>query len=167
MGEGERLIRELTSNEPTPPSTGMLIKVKTMLTDTYQFPTIVRMLFKRLTDYNNILHVEKSLICIEYLIKNADRKFVRYCQRDKKSISKLTRYRYILGGSNGKQIDYGGNIRKRAKRITDILDNNEKLKASRAKAQGYAMQFESKPPKSAKKQTSQKTNTTKSAATAP
>merc|ERR1712244_88886 len=97
---------------------------------------------------------------------HADRKFVRYCQMDKKSISKLTRYRYILGNNNGAPIDYGGNIRKRAKRITDILDNNDKLKTSRAKAQGYAMQFESKS-SAKKKQTSQKTNTTKSAATAP
>merc|ERR1712154_256677 len=143
MGEGERLVRELTSNERTPPSTQMLIKLKIMLTDQYQFPTIVRMLFKRLKDYNNIRHVEKSLICIEYLIKNADRKFVRYCQMDKKSISKLTRYRYILGNNNGVPVDYGGNIRKRAKRITDILDDNNKLKTSRAKAQGYAMQFSS------------------------
>ena len=42
--EGERLVRELTSNERTPPSTEMLIKLKIMLTDQYQFPTIVRML---------------------------------------------------------------------------------------------------------------------------
>merc|ERR1712157_509954 len=143
---GERLVRELTSNEPMPPSTQMLIKLKVMLTDTYQFPTIVRMLFKRLKDYNNIRHVEKSLICIEYLIKHADRKFVRYCQIDKKSISKLTRYRYILGNNNGAPVDYGGNIRKRAKRITDILDDNNKLKTARAKAQGYAMQFSSTKP---------------------
>merc|ERR1712154_71147 len=155
MGEGERLVRELTSNEPMPPSTGMLIKLKVMLTDTYQFPTIVRMLFKRLKDYNNIRHVEKSLICIEYLIKNADRKFVRYCQMDKKSISKLTRYRYILGNNNGVPVDYGGNIRKRAKRITDLLDDNNKLKTSRSKAQGYSMQFK------AKKNTTNKTTKSK------
>ena len=76
---------------------------------------------------------------------------------DKKSILKLTRYRYILGNSNGAPIDYGGNIRKRAKRITDILDDNDKLKAARAKAQGYAMQFE---PKSATKQTKKDTAAT-------
>eukprot|EP00483_Globobulimina_turgida_P012553 UN12576 len=139
--EGERLVRELTSNERSPPSTQMLIKLKIMLTDQYQFPTVVRMLFKRLKDYNNIRHVEKGLICIEYLIKNADRKFVRYCQRDKGSISKLTRYRYILGNNNGVPVDYGGNIRKRAKRITDLLSSEDKLRACRAKAQGYSMKF--------------------------
>lgn len=142
--EGERLVRELTSNERTPPSTQMLIKLKIMLTDQYQFPTIVRMLFKRLKDYNNIRHVEKSLIVIEYLIKNADRKFVRYCQMDKKSISKLQRYRYILGNNNGVPVDYGGNIRKRAKKITALLDEEEKLREQRAKAQGYSMQFKHK-----------------------
>eukprot|EP01084_Bolivina_argentea_P121595 215487_1 len=152
--EGERLVRELTSNERSPPSTQMLIKLKQMLTDTYQFPTVVRMLFKRLKDYNNIRHVEKSLICIEYLIKNADRKFVRYCQRDKGSLQKLTRYRYILGNNNGVPVDYGGNIRKRAKRIADILSNEDKLRASRAKAQGYAMQFKGKKSKSKQSKTS-------------
>jgi len=156
--EGERLVRELTSNERTPPSTQMLIKLKVMLLDQYQFPTIVRMLFKRLKDYNNIRHVEKSLICIEYLIKNADRKFVRYCQMDKKSISKLTRYRYILGNNNGVPVDYGGNIRKRAKRITDLLDKEQKLKASRAKAQGYAMSFD---PKQKNRKQAQQRNATK------
>eukprot|EP01084_Bolivina_argentea_P116152 206430_1 len=139
--EGERLVRELTSNEATPPSTQMLIKCKIMLTDQYQFPTVVRMLFRRLKDYNNIKHVEKSLICIEYLIKNADRKFVRFCQVEKKQISKLSRYRYILGSDTGSPVDYGGGIRKRAKRVCALLDNGDKLKASRAKAQGYAMQF--------------------------
>jgi len=137
--EGERLVRELTSNERTPPATEMLIKLKLMLNDSFQFRTVVRMLFKRLSDYNNIRHVEKSLICIEYLIKNADSKFVRYCQRAKGSISKLQRYRYMLGNHNGVQVDYGSNVRKRAKRIVALLETEEKLKAQRAKAQGFAM----------------------------
>mmetsp|Transcript_46306 Transcript_46306/g.76979 ORF Transcript_46306/g.76979 Transcript_46306/m.76979 type:complete len:472 (+) Transcript_46306:36-1451(+) len=140
--EGERLVREATSNEREPPSTSMLIQLKVMIADSYQFPTVVRMLFKRLQDYNNIRHCEKSLIVIEYLIKNADRKFVRYCQRDKKSISKLQRYRYILSDSDGVPIDYGGNIRKRAKRILELLNEENKLLSSRAKAQGYSMKFQ-------------------------
>jgi len=137
--EGERLVREVTSNERTPPSRQMLIQLQLMLGDRYQFETIVKMLFKRLKDYNNIRHVEKSLICIEFLLKNADRKFVRYCQMDKKSIQKLTRYRYILGNNNGVPVDYGGNVRKRAKRIVDLLQTEEKLNEQRAKAQGHYM----------------------------
>lgn len=137
--EGERLVREVTSNERTPPSRQMLIQLQLMLGDRYQFETIVKMLFKRLKDYNNIRHVEKSLICIEFLLKNADRKFVRYCQMDKKSIQKLTRYRYILGNNNGVPVDYGGNVRKRAKRIVDLLQNEDKLNEHRAKAQGHYM----------------------------
>merc|ERR1712130_1014737 len=137
--EGERLVREVTSNERTPPSRQMLIQLQLMLGDRYQFETIVKMLFKRLKDYNNIRHVEKSLICIEFLLKNADRKFVRYCQMDKKSIQKLTRYRYILGNNNGVPVDYGGNVRKRAKRIVDLLETEEKLNEQRAKAQGHYM----------------------------
>ena len=164
--EGERLVRELTSNERTPPSTQMLIKLKIMLTDQYQFPTIVRMLFKRLKDYNNIRHVEKSLIVIEYLIKNADRKFVRYCQMDKKSISKLQRYRYILGNNNGVPVDYGGNIRKRAKKITALLDEEEKLREQRAKAQGYSMQFKNKGTSKSKKSSSNKKGSSSSSSSA-
>jgi len=137
--EGERLVRELTSNERTPPATEMLVKLKLMLNDSFQFQTVVRMLFTRLSDYNNIRHTEKSLICIEYLIKNADTKFVRYCQRDKGSISKLQRYRYMLGNHNGVQVDYGSNVRKRAKRIVALLETADKLKAQRAKAQGFSM----------------------------
>ena len=137
--EGERLVREVTSNERTPPSRQMLIELQLMLGDRNQFETIVKMLFKRLKDYNNIRHVEKSLICIEFLLKNADRKFVRYCQMDKKSIQKLTRYRYILGNNNGVPVDYGGNVRKRAKRIVDLLETEEKLNEQRAKAQGHYM----------------------------
>mmetsp|Transcript_55874 Transcript_55874/g.88917 ORF Transcript_55874/g.88917 Transcript_55874/m.88917 type:complete len:469 (+) Transcript_55874:57-1463(+) len=163
--EGERLVRELTSNEQAPPTKPELIKLKHMLGDQYQFPTIVRMLFKRLKDYNNIRHVEKSLIVVEYLIKEADQKFVRYCQRDKRSIAKLQRYRYILGNNNGVPVDYGGNIRKRAKRIVDLLDKEEKLRASRAKAQGYAMPNKSKSASSAS-QTKRTTNNKSSSSSA-
>jgi len=137
--EGERLVREITSNERAPPSREMLTQLQLMLGDRNQFETIVKMLFKRLRDYNSIRHVEKSLICIEFLLKNADRKFVRYCQMDKKSIQKLTRYRYILGNNNGVPVDYGGGVRKRAKRIVDLLETEEKLKEERAKAQGHYM----------------------------
>ena len=63
---------------------------------------------------------------------------------DKKSISKLQRYRYILGNNNGVPVDYGGNIRKRAKKITKLLDEEEQLREQRAKAQGYAMSFKHK-----------------------
>merc|ERR1712244_19921 len=135
---------EVTSNERTPPSRQMLIQLQLMLGDRYQFETVVKMLFKRLKDYNNIRHVEKSLICIEFLLKNADRKFVRYCQMDKLSIKKLTRYRYILGNHNGQPIDYGGNVRKRTKRIVDLLDKSEKLQEQRAKAQGHYMETKKK-----------------------
>ena len=52
-------------------------------------------------------------------------KFIRSCQMDKKSISKLTRYRYMLGNHNGVQVDYGSNVRKRAKRSVALLDTEE------------------------------------------
>eukprot|EP01084_Bolivina_argentea_P297652 512828_1 len=157
--EGERLVRELTSNESTPPSTQMLIKLKIMLTDQYQFLTVVRMLFKRLKDYNNIRHVEKALICIEYLLKHADRKFVRYCQVNEKSMSKLMRYRYILNMQ-----DYGHNIRKRAKRIVTLLKNDDKLRQTRAEAQGYSMKF-SKQQKQQRQQKRNKSNNKYSSST--
>eukprot|EP01083_Nonionella_stella_P291700 992359_1 len=136
--KGERLVRALTSsNAHEPPSTQMLIKLKVMTTDPNQFTTIVQMLFKRLKDYKYIRHVDKSLICIEYLIKHADITFVTYCQQNIDSIQKYKHYRYKLKGFNGVSNDYGGNIRKTAKRITDLLSNERKLPITRAKAQGY------------------------------
>lgn len=91
------------------------------------------MLMKRLKDYDKIRHVEKTLIVIEYLLKNGDKKFIRYCQMEVKTITRLQRYRYILNFK-----DYGGLIRKRAKRIFDLLKDEKKLHHARAKAQGYS-----------------------------
>eukprot|EP00483_Globobulimina_turgida_P005281 UN05291 len=128
--EGECLVRELTSDEAKPPSTQQLIKLKIMLTEPAFDYLSVRMLFNRLKDYDNIRHVTKSLICIEYLIKNADRKFVRYCKTYKECITKLTLYKYVMDNCNH---DYGEIVRTKAKRIVQLLSSSKILRAERAK----------------------------------
>jgi len=89
------------------------------------------MIMRRVTDHRYIRHIEKGLIAVEYLIKYADQRFARSCKVHLKHFQKLKRYTYDLYG-----VDYGGNVRRRAARISSLLENDDELQEARAKAQG-------------------------------
>eukprot|EP01083_Nonionella_stella_P182258 655310_1 len=124
--ESEQLVRTITSNNDTPPTKLMLAQLAQRLSDHNEFPPIVKMLFLRLQDYNCLFHVEKSLLCVEYLMQSGDnyKKFTRFCAKQQTTFTKLTKYRYQMDGR-----EIGKNVRRRARRILG------KLNVARGRAQ--------------------------------
>lgn len=127
--EGERVIREATANDDIPPSSQILFELVTMSSNSQEFPSLFRMLFKRLTDYQYIRHVEKGLIVTEFLLKNGDLRFYRNCKNQLEEFRKLGKYRYMLDGQ-----DIGHNVRQRGKRVEALLTNDKLFEEEREKA---------------------------------
>merc|ERR1719295_1127609 len=114
--EGQRMVRELTSNTDTIPTQQQLAElVAYCRNDMVSTPTY-DVLWKRLTDYQVLRHVEKSLLVIEHLILNGNRKFIRVCAARRAQFEKLSKYVYKIDGS-----DIGQNVRRRAKYIGELL----------------------------------------------
>jgi len=130
--EGERIVRELTSNDDEKPMTEQLQRLVYLITaEPENYQRTYMMIMRRVTDHRYIRHIEKGLIAVEYLIKYADQRFARSCKVHLKHFQKLKRYTYDLYG-----VDYGGNVRRRAARISSLLENDDELQEARAKAQG-------------------------------
>ena len=62
--EGERLVRDATANDAEPPSLQLLGRISYLCGSNRYFPTIFRMLFRRIRDYGYVRHVEKVLFCL-------------------------------------------------------------------------------------------------------
>jgi len=130
--EGERIVRELTSNDDDKPSVDQLQRLVYLIgAEPQNYQTTYMMIMKRVTDYRYLRHMEKGLICVEYLLKYGDYRFARSCKVHVKHFTNLKKYEYRLEG-----LDMGGNVRKRAARIVQLLQSEEELEEARAQAQG-------------------------------
>jgi len=141
--EGECIVRELTSNDDVKPTVDKLKRLIYLISaepEYYQRTTF--MIMKRVVDVRYLRHTEKGLIVVEYLIKYADRCFALTCKTYLTHFQKLRRYQYRLN-----EREYGGNVRKLAARIVQLLENDEKLDTVRAQAQGLPKPNLSKPKK--------------------
>jgi len=88
------------------------------------------MLWKRLRDYQQKMHVHKALLLTEYLIANGSDRFVRDARHKADDIHKLRRYQFY----DKNNVDQAEDIRKIARRVHETLMNEEKLKSAREKA---------------------------------
>jgi len=127
--EGQILLRELTSDTQLLPKKTLLIKLSKYLNkyeSTMDIPTF-EILWKRLTDYQTLRHVEKTLLVIEYLINKQQNEyysvsFEKYLKKRKHEFVKLQNYHYKIDGS-----DIGQNVRQRANNIYQILFVDENI----------------------------------------
>jgi len=130
--EGERLVRELTSNDDEPVAIDKLKRLVYLVAEEPQhYQRTYMMIMRRVTDFAYFRHVEKSLITVEYLLKHADQRFARSCKRHVKHFEKLKTYTYSVAGR-----ERGTNVRKTAGRIVALLQSDDELELARARAQG-------------------------------
>ena len=74
----------------------------------------------------------KGLQLLEFLIKNGSERCIDNARDHIYEIKALLEYRY----TDEKKKDQGINIQHRAKEILELLDNDDKIRAERQKAQG-------------------------------
>lgn len=123
-------VREATCSDPWSASSTQMSEIAAATKDHLQYPQLIGMLWKRLTDHKNYMHVQKALILVEYLLRYGSERFVRDCVNRKEDIYKLRRYQFL----NEDNVDVTKDVRKKARTIYDLLESPEALKQEREKA---------------------------------
>ncbi|GAA5883313.1 hypothetical protein JCM1840_005315 [Sporobolomyces johnsonii] len=124
----ESATRDATSNSPNGPSPLQLETLAEWSFNELDCIQIVTMLDKRLNDKGkNWRHVFKTLLVIDHLIHFGSIAVVNYFKRNIYIIKTLKEFQYI--DDNG--LDQGLNIRQKAKDVSNLLLNDERLRRER------------------------------------
>jgi len=129
--EIEAKVREATNDEAWGP-TGYLMQEIAHATFTYeQFPEVMGMLWKRmLGERKNWRRTYKSLLLLNYLIKNGSERVVTSSREHLYDLRGLENYTFV--DEQGK--DQGINIRHKVKEMIDFIQDDDKLREERKKA---------------------------------
>ncbi|KAI0658276.1 hypothetical protein C8Q70DRAFT_994243 [Cubamyces menziesii] len=117
-------IRNATCNDPWPPSGKEMYELAQMTYNQNDFVEIMEVIDKRLNDKGkNWRHVFKSLVVLDYLLHSGSENVIRYCEDNLYEIKTLREFQYI--DEDGK--DQGANVRQKAKDITNLLTDKNRL----------------------------------------
>ena len=127
--EAEVKVREATSNDPWGPSGSLMAEIARLTYDMVSFTEVMQIIWKRLNDSGkNWRHVYKTLVLLDYLIKAGSENVVRVCRENIYAVQTLKDFQYVEEGK-----DYGMNVREKAKQLTLLLKDDERLKNERVK----------------------------------
>eukprot|EP00158_Paraphelidium_tribonemae_P008127 Partr_v1_DN28483_c0_g2_i1_m41996 putative Clathrin interactor 1 len=130
--EMEAKVREATSNDPWGASSTLLLEISRGTQNYQYFNEIMPMIYKRFTENRaQWRHVYKSLQLIEYLLKHGSDRVVENVRDHIYEIKTFQSYQMI--DEKGK--DQGVNVRHRAKEICDLVNDSQRLREERHKAQ--------------------------------
>ncbi|XP_050537274.1 telomere length regulation protein TEL2 homolog [Daktulosphaira vitifoliae] len=130
--EIEAKVREATNDEAWGP-TGNLMQEVAQATFMFEhFPEVMGMLWKRMLHENkkNWRRTYKSLLLLNYLIKNGSERVVTSAREHIYDLRGLENYSYV--DEFGK--DQGINIRHKVKELIDFIQDDDKLREERKKA---------------------------------
>ena len=128
--EAEVKVREATSNDPWGPSSTLMSEISDLTYNIVALGEVMRMIWKRLNDHGkNWRHVYKSLVLLDYLIKNGNEKVAQQCKEHIVAIQTLKDFQYME-----EQKDLGQSVREKAKQLVNLLRDDERLKQERTKA---------------------------------
>ncbi|BFY98603.1 hypothetical protein BsWGS_01649 [Bradybaena similaris] len=130
--EVETKVREATNDDAWGPH-GSLMKEVAQYTFTYEhFPEVMGMLWKRMLHDNkrNWRRVYKSLILLNYLVKNGSERVVTSTREHIYDLRGLENYSFA--DEQGK--DQGLNVRHKVKELLDFIQDDERLREERKKA---------------------------------
>ncbi|KAK4058106.1 hypothetical protein OIO90_000845 [Microbotryomycetes sp. JL221] len=121
-------VRNATSNDPWGPSGTEMSEIAALTFNSNDFVEIIEMLDKRLNDKGkNWRHVFKSLTLLDYILHAGSENVVQYFRENIYVVKTLKEFQYI--DEFGK--DQGANVRQKAKDITNLLLDENKMRASR------------------------------------
>ncbi|PPR00734.1 hypothetical protein CVT24_000940 [Panaeolus cyanescens] len=121
-------VRDATSNDPWGPSGTQMNEIAQLTYNQNDFIEIMEMLDKRLNDKGkNWRHVFKSLTVLDYCLHQGSENVVIYFRDNIYIIKTLKEFQYI--DEDGK--DQGANVRQKAKDITNLLQDESRLREER------------------------------------
>ncbi|VDL69497.1 unnamed protein product [Nippostrongylus brasiliensis] len=117
------------SNDPWGPSTALMSEISDLTNNPMAFTEVMSIIWKRLNDSGkNWRHVYKSLVLLDFLIKCGNDKVSQQCRENIFTIETLKDFQHIEDNR-----DQGLNIREKAKQITALLTDEERLKNERTR----------------------------------
>ncbi|PWY98352.1 ENTH-domain-containing protein [Testicularia cyperi] len=121
-------VRDATSNDPWGPSGTQMNELAQLSYNQSEFIEMMEILDKRLNDKGkNWRHVFKSLTLLDYLLHAGSENVVIYFRDNIYIVKTLKEFQYI--DENGK--DQGANVRQKAKDITNLLQDESRLREER------------------------------------
>ncbi|KLO12089.1 ENTH-domain-containing protein [Schizopora paradoxa] len=121
-------VRDATSNDPWGPSGTQMNDLAQLSFNQQDFIEIMEMLDKRLNDKGkNWRHVWKALTVVDYLLHTGSENCILYFKENMYIIKTLKEFQYIDDNSK----DEGANVRQKAKDITNLLQDDSRLREER------------------------------------
>ncbi|KAG8760413.1 hypothetical protein FRC14_003110 [Serendipita sp. 396] len=121
-------VRDATSNDPWGPSGTQMNEIAQLTYNQNDFVEIMEMLDKRLNDKGkNWRHVFKALTLLDYCLHAGSENVVIYFRDNVYLVKTLKEFQYI--DEFGK--DQGANVRQKAKDITNLLQDESRLRQER------------------------------------
>ena len=124
-------VREATNNDAWGVSTSAMTDIARSTHHHDEYALLFKMVWKRLTDVDHVMHVQKALILVDFLLRNGAERFINDAKRRARDISALQKYKQYDANNR----DVGGDVRAKAKNVYELLTNDAKLAEERAKAQ--------------------------------
>jgi len=112
------LVREATSNDPWCAPASLLKRIAMEAENPAQYHDMFKTLWKRLSDFPHLMHVQKSLALIYYLLKISSDRFVADVRLRSDIIKKLCYYKYFKDG-----VEIGEEVRIKAQVIVMLMDD--------------------------------------------
>ncbi|CAN6666641.1 hypothetical protein TRVA0_038S00760 [Trichomonascus vanleenenianus] len=121
-------VRNATSNDSWGPSSRELHEIALLTYHEKYIHEILNIIEKRLTDKSkNWRHVMKALTLLLYCVYEGSEDVILWLRRHMFLIKTLREFRY----ADSKNIDQGGPIRSKARVLTELIENEDKLEEER------------------------------------
>jgi len=124
-------VREATSNDPWGATSTLMAEIAQSTYNYRMYSKCFAMIWKRITDVEHILHVQKALILVDYLVRNGHDRFVADAKKRARDILRLKKYKYY----NKDHEDIASDVRVKAGLVHDLLMNDARLTEERQKAE--------------------------------
>ncbi|GAV47622.1 hypothetical protein ZYGR_0H04680 [Zygosaccharomyces rouxii] len=137
--EMEAKVREATNNEPWGTSSTLMEYIAQGTYNLREREEILGMIFRRFTEKtaNEWRQIYKALQLLEYLIKHGSERFIDDTRCSISLLKMLESFHYV--DSQGR--DQGINVRTRAKALTELLGDDNKIRAERKKARETSKKY--------------------------
>ncbi|CAN8101680.1 unnamed protein product [Discula destructiva] len=137
--EMESKVREATNNEPWGASSTMMQEIANATFNYQTLNEIMPMIYRRFTEKaaEEWRQIYKALQLLEYLIKHGSERVIDDARSHLTLLKMLRQFHYI--DQNGK--DQGINVRNRAKELTELLGDVERIRAERKKARANKAKY--------------------------
>ncbi|KAF2278915.1 ENTH-domain-containing protein [Westerdykella ornata] len=137
--EMEAKVREATNNEPWGASSSLMQEIANGTFNYQLLNEIMPMIYKRFTEKSaeEWRQIYKALQLLEFLIKNGSERVIDDARAHVSLLKMLKQFHYI--DQNGK--DQGINVRNRAKELSELLSDVDRIRAERKKARANRNKF--------------------------